>query len=196
MQYRRLLAGVVLVGGVLGAGSAALAQDLGTADDSEAGGGRTLRLYAAAAEDDIDVAYEADGGEPDDVLEVGDREIFSETLWRVNRHDEPYGDPIGRVYIDCTTFAVTDPDPDVDEEGDDATLQCIASADLPHGNLYLQTVFSFSDFFDPGYLTGGVTGGDGELTGAAGEFRLFQQEPTPEAPEGSSIYEVRLVGHG
>jgi hypothetical protein len=95
---------------------------------------------------------------------VGDRLVFSETLFR-------RGHEVGESGVDCVIVEVTPP-------YDVLTLQCVATLSLRRGQITLQGLIEVQGEDDPGPWTVAITGGTGAFRGASGEARVRDRGDT------------------
>jgi hypothetical protein len=102
-----------------------------------------------------------DLGEPGESL--GDQSVFSQDLFR-------QGEKVGEGGVVCTLVRV--------EPGVSATVQCVATAELPRGQITVQGLLTFTD--GPSTFRLAITGGTGRYRTAHGVAIVEEVSATEE----------------
>jgi hypothetical protein len=122
---------------------------------------------------------EAQVDAPPSGVSVGDRFVFSETVFRRDKE-------IGVTGADCVVVLFT---PGSEPEEPEAfTIHCVATASLPKGQI---TVQGLVDLTEPGPLTIAITGGTGAYRTAHGEV----EEVMGESPGEDRLTFKLILGH-
>jgi allene oxide cyclase-like protein len=138
---------------------------LGSTSALAHGKSKTLRLVGVVSQlNPVDVDPVGDS--------VGDRLVFSETLFRRGRE-------VGMSGVDCVAVEVTPP-------YGVTTLQCVATLSLRRGQITLQGLIEVQGADDPGPWTVAITGGTGAFRGASGQARVRRVSDT------RTVYRLRL----
>ena len=128
-------------------------------------------IAAAGSEDDGDddghvihltarTANEGQVDTPPSGPSTGDRFVFSEDLFR-------NGDRVGRDAGECVI---------AEAQGESATVNCVATLELPGGQITVQGLVDFADPQPP--FTIAVTGGTGRYRDADGELTIVEAGDT------------------
>jgi hypothetical protein len=149
---KRLTAGVLATAIVAGGASVAFA---GAGDDDGDDDGNVIRVTATIVnQEEIDL--------PPSGFGAGDRVVLTHDLQRD-------GEDVGRSGAECTF---------VRSDATSSTAQCLATFDLPGGQITVQGLVTFRQ--EPEQFTVAVTGGTGRYRDADGELIV---EPVSETEE-------------
>jgi hypothetical protein len=105
-------------------------------------------------EDAIDVGEDGDS--------LGDQFVFADDLFDDGRK-------VGTDGVVCTIVRI---------DGDSAASQCIATADLPKGQITAQVLLTIENGQDPETIVLAITGGTRTYKNAQGELKVIQDSST------------------
>jgi hypothetical protein len=185
MRRLAVLAGAVLVAGLLGPATAA------ASDDDRKGKGHGDQYRWIAVEDqNVTVlpdgqTFDEENPPPEEEMEapVGAQAFISEALYKARKGNQP-GREIGRTHIECTAQAVT------------TVFLCdivwmVDGAGQLHGTVAVDfTQFSETE---PLEFDIAVTGGTGKFSGATGHVRLLDvTDPDDEEAPVTTLYRTDI----
>jgi len=182
-----LAVALTLVVGV-GSAGAALASGDRSGSNIDRADATTLRFFALFdPATEFEIPADPDGPEEGG---VGDVFVLSDVLFALDDSDRnrprPAGAALGRTLIECRLIRI-------DASGEDGDILCAAALVIEDkGTIQVQLSAAFSEFEDPGYVSGAVIGGTGIYAGAGGELLVFDVPRDDGTEDSDSVYEVRL----